>query len=74
MLTRLREAKVELDVISRIAGHSSLEMTQRYICDDAREMKEAILKLNIHHNSVTNLINESQGPVRSISCDPRTYV
>ena len=59
MLTRLREAKVELDVISRIAGHSSLEMTQRYICDDTRGMKEAILKLNVHHNSVTNLINES---------------
>jgi integrase len=46
-LTRLREADVELDVISRIAGHSSVEMTQRYIQTDVREMKEAILKLSV---------------------------
>ena len=46
-LTRLREANVDLDVISKIAGHASLEMTRRYICADAKEMRDAIMKLNV---------------------------
>jgi integrase/recombinase XerD len=51
-LTRLREAHVELDVISRIAGHSSAEMTQRYIQTDAQEMKDAILRLTVPTHEV----------------------
>lgn len=53
-LTRLREANVDLDVISRIAGHSSTEMTKRYICADVREMRNAILKLDIPTHEPTD--------------------
>lgn len=66
-LTRLREANVDLDVISKIAGHASLEMTRRYICADAKEMRDAILKLDVPmHETIGQSMRIMRRPVAPV--------
>jgi hypothetical protein len=50
MLTRLGEAGVDAFTIMRIAGHSSITVSQRYVHPSSESLERAIEKLEAENN------------------------
>jgi integrase len=61
MLSRLGEAGVDAFTIMRIAGHSSVTVSQRYVHPSNEAMERAIEKLDVQNVSVRIKVGTSIG-------------
>jgi integrase len=74
-LTRLGLAGVEAFTIMRLAGHSSVTVSQRYVHPTPQAMENAVAKLdNMNARSLESISVDPASPVRSGSADQRAEV
>jgi integrase len=74
-LTRLGLAGVEAFTIMRLAGHSSVTVSQRYVHPTPQAMENAVAKLdNMNARSLESISVDLAGRVRSGSTDVRAEV
>ena len=74
-LTRLGLAGVGAFTIMRLAGHSSITVSQRYVHPTPQSMEDAVAKLdNMNARSLESISTDSARDFRSGSTDQRAEV
>lgn len=71
MLTRLGEAGVDAFTIMKIAGHSSITISQRYVHPSTQSMENAIAKLEVHNAGTVHGVGTKVGTALE-EADPET--
>jgi integrase len=66
-LTRLGESGCDAFTMARIAGHSSITITQRYVHPQAEAIERAFSRYNSHYTGETALPASSEKPAATSS-------